>query len=163
ELEQMRKWPDTYFRHDSLEEINDPLYFHQFIAQAERHELQYLAEAEFSSMLASNYASPIDETLNRLGRDIVEMEQYMDFLRNRMLRQPLLCHRRIRLERSLGPWSLANLRCAAFVRSTAAQLELPNNTVTAFRGTNNRTISTSQPVVKAALACLAELWPATAS
>jgi methyltransferase-like protein len=163
ELEQMRQWPDTYFRHDSLEEINEPLYFHQFIARAERHELQYLAEAEFSSMLACNYASSIDETLNRLGRDIVEMEQYMDFLRNRMFRQTLLCHRKIRLERSLGPWSLANLHCAAFVRPTDGQLELESNKVTAFRGTNNRTISTSQPVVKAALTCLAELWPASTS
>ena len=78
ELEQMQHWQDTYFRHDSLAEINEPVYFHEFIERAEAHRLQYLAEAEFPSMLASNHAAPVAEALNRLGRDIIEMEQYMD-------------------------------------------------------------------------------------
>jgi tRNA1(Val) A37 N6-methylase TrmN6 len=113
ELEQMQKWHNSYFRHDSLGEINEPVYFHQFIEQAEPHGLQYLAEAEFPSMLASNFAGPVDQTLNRLGRDIIELEQYMDFVRNRLFRQTLLCRRGLRLNRSLGPWSLHNLHVAA--------------------------------------------------
>ena len=159
ELENMQYWQDTYFRHDSLEEINDPVYFHQFIEQAERYGLQYLAEAEFPTMLASNYAAPIDETLNRLGRNIIEMEQYMDFLRNRMFRQTLLCHKGVRLNRSLGPRSLADFHCAASVRPTNAEPELASNKVETFRGPKDMTVSSSQPVVKAALVCLTESWP----
>ena len=34
-------------------------------------------------MLASNYAAPVAEALNRFGRDIIEMEQYMDFVLSR--------------------------------------------------------------------------------
>jgi methyltransferase-like protein/2-polyprenyl-3-methyl-5-hydroxy-6-metoxy-1,4-benzoquinol methylase len=159
ELEQMRRWRDTYFRHDSLAEINEPLYFHQFMERAERHGLQYLAEAEFPSMLASNYAAPIGETLNRLGRGIIEMEQYMDFLRNRMFRQTLLCHRSIKLNRALGPWSLAGLHVAACLQPANAELNFAADIVEMFRGHNGLNLSTSEPIVKAAFVCLTENWP----
>jgi methyltransferase-like protein/2-polyprenyl-3-methyl-5-hydroxy-6-metoxy-1,4-benzoquinol methylase len=159
ELEQMRRWQDTYFRHDSLEEINEPVYFHEFIERAERHGLQYLAEAEFSSMLASNYAAPVDETLNRLGRDIIEMEQYMDFLRNRMFRQTLLCHRSTKLNRALGPWSVSALHVAASLRPARAELNFGANQVESFRSQGGLSLSSSQPIVKAALVCLNERWP----
>jgi methyltransferase-like protein/2-polyprenyl-3-methyl-5-hydroxy-6-metoxy-1,4-benzoquinol methylase len=161
ELEHMQRWQDTYFRHDSLAEINEPIYFHQFIEQAERHGLQYLAEAEFSSMLASNYAAPVDETLNRLGRNIIEMEQYMDFLRNRMFRQTLLCHEEVKLNRSLGPWSLTGFHCASCCRPQLASLDLHSDKVEKFQGPKGLTISVSQPIVKAALVLLAESWPQT--
>lgn len=161
ELENMQHWKDTYFRHDSLEEINEPVYFHQFIEHAERHGMQYLAEAEFTSMLASNYTSGIDDTLNRLGRDIIEMEQYMDFLRNRMFRQTLLCHERIKLSRSLGPWSVKGFHVGASLRPVNAALDFTSHQVETFHGPRDLTISSSQPVVKAGLICLAELWPET--
>ena len=116
ELEQMQNWQDAYFWHDSLADINEPIYFHEFIKRAETHGLQYLAEAQFPSMLASNYAGPISDALNQLGRDIIEMEQYMDFVRNRMFRQTLLCHREVKLNRALGPWTATGFRIASSLR-----------------------------------------------
>jgi methyltransferase-like protein/2-polyprenyl-3-methyl-5-hydroxy-6-metoxy-1,4-benzoquinol methylase len=161
ELDQMQRWQDTYFRHDSLGEINEPLYFYQFMERAEQQGLQYLAEAEFQTMLASNYAAPVDGTLNRLGRNILEMEQYMDFLRNRMFRQTLLCHKEVKLNRSLGPWSLAGFHCASCVRPQVASLDLHSDKVEKLQGPKDLTISVSQPIVKAALVLLAESWPQT--
>jgi methyltransferase-like protein/2-polyprenyl-3-methyl-5-hydroxy-6-metoxy-1,4-benzoquinol methylase len=160
ELEQMQHWQDTYFRHDSLAEINEPVYFHQFIEQAGKQGLSYLGEAEFPSMLASNYGSATDETLNRLGRDIIEMEQYMDFLRNRMFRQTLLCHKQAKLNRSLGPWTIAGFQIAASIRPVNPAADLASNQAEAFRGPKEMTLSSDQPMVKAALVCLAEVWPA---
>ena len=159
ELEHMQRWQDTYFRHDSLEEINEPVYFHQFVERAERHGLQYLAEAEFSWMLASNYAAPVDKTLNRLGRDIIEIEQYMDFLCNRMFRQTLLCRRSIKLNRSLGPRSLSGLHVAALLQPVAAEPEIHSTKAESFCGPKDLTLTSSQPIVKAALVLLAESWP----
>jgi methyltransferase-like protein/2-polyprenyl-3-methyl-5-hydroxy-6-metoxy-1,4-benzoquinol methylase len=159
ELEQMKGWQDTYFRHDSLEETNDPIYFHEFVERAEKHGLQYLAEAEFPTMLASNLAAPVDETLNRLGRNIIEMEQYMDFVRNRMFRQTLLCHREIKLSRSLGPWSLEHLYVAAPLRPGSSEVELASGKTEEFAGPNNLKLSSGQPLVKAAVLCLAQSWP----
>jgi methyltransferase-like protein/2-polyprenyl-3-methyl-5-hydroxy-6-metoxy-1,4-benzoquinol methylase len=159
ELDHMQRWQDTYFRHDSLAEFNEPLYFHQFMERAERHGLQYLAEAEFHTMLASNYAASVDETLNRLGRDIIEMEQYMDFLRNRMFRQTLLCRRSIKLNRALGSWSLAGLQVAASLQPANTKLNFSPGQVEMFGGQNGLNLSTSEPAVKAALVCLAEDCP----
>jgi methyltransferase-like protein/protein-L-isoaspartate O-methyltransferase len=160
ELEQMQHWQDTYFRHDSLAEINEPVYFHQFIEQAGKHGLNYLGEAEFPSMLASNYGSATDETLNRLGRDIIEMEQYMDFLRNRMFRQTLLCHKTAKLNRSLGPWTITGFQIAASIRPANREADLNSDQAQTFRGPKEMTLSSNQPIVKAALVCLANLWPA---
>jgi methyltransferase-like protein/2-polyprenyl-3-methyl-5-hydroxy-6-metoxy-1,4-benzoquinol methylase len=161
ELEQMQQWQDTYFRHDSLAEINEPVYFHEFIERAEAHGLQYLAEAEFPSMLASNYAAPVAEALNRLGRDIIEMEQYMDFVRNRMFRQTLLCHRQVKLNRALGPWTMTDFRLAGSLRSLDPDPNHGSDEVETFAGANDIQISISEPVVKAALVTLGEAWPAT--
>ena len=161
ELEQMQRWEDTYFRHDSLAEINEPVYFHEFVEQAEAHSLQYLAEAEFPSMLASNHAAPVAEALNRLGRDIIETEQYMDFVRNRMFRQTLLCHREVKLNRALGPWTLTDFRIGGSLRRLDPDPNRGSDEVETFTGANDLRISSSEPIVKAALLTLGEVWPAT--
>ena len=161
ELEQMERWQDNYFRHDSLEEINEPLYFHQFMERAEGHGLQYLAEAEFPSMLTSNFEAPMAEALERLGRDIIEMEQYTDFVRNRMFRQTLLCHRKVKLNRALGPWTAIDFRIAASLRPLDSESDPHLNGAQIFAGINDSRISIAEAVVKNALVVLGESWPAT--
>ena len=163
ELEQMERWQDTYLRHDSLAEINEPVYFHQFVEQAERHGLQYLAEAEFASMLANNYPPAISETLDRLARNIIELEQYMDFVRNRLFRQTLLCRREIKLNRSLGPWSPAPFHIASSLKSANPKPDLGGTQAEAFHSNTHLTLSTTQPVVKAGLTLLRRQWPLSIS
>ena len=161
ELEQMERWQDNYFRHDSLEEINEPVYFHEFIERAEAQGLQFLAEAEFPSMVTSNFAAPMAEALERLGRDIIEMEQYTDFVRNRMFRQTLLCHRKVKLNRALGPWTPIDFRIAASLRPSGSGSDLHGNGPQTFVGINDSQISIAEAVVKDALMILGDLWPAT--
>jgi methyltransferase-like protein/2-polyprenyl-3-methyl-5-hydroxy-6-metoxy-1,4-benzoquinol methylase len=163
EMEQMRHWHDTYFRHDSLGEINEPVYFHEFMERVEPYGLQYLAEAELPSMLANNYPEPVRETLERLGRDIIELEQYMDFVRNRMFRQTLLCRSGIQLSRSLGPWSLTPFHIAGLLRPSNPGMDLLSDQEEVFLGRGSLTVSTSDPVTKAAFHCLREAWPASIS
>jgi SAM-dependent methyltransferase len=40
ELDVIRNAPDTYLFHDHLEEVNEPVYFHQFAEAAQRHGMQ---------------------------------------------------------------------------------------------------------------------------
>jgi methyltransferase-like protein len=159
ELEQMKTWQDTYFRHDSLEEINEPIYFHQFVRRAERHGLQYLAEAELPTMLPGNYGAPVSETLNRLGRDIIELEQYLDFVRNRLFRQTLLCRRSVRLNRALGPWSLQPFHLGSALRPARPAPDLATDEPEEFKGPHSMMATTNQPLAKAALMELADAWP----
>ena len=54
EAEELRKREDYYILHDHLEAVNEPLYFHQFMERAARHDLNYLGEADFVTMLGAS-------------------------------------------------------------------------------------------------------------
>jgi methyltransferase-like protein len=159
ELETLRRQPDYYILHEHLEDINEPLYFHQFIERAARHGLQYLAEADFSTMLASSFPAEVAETLARIGPDVVRQEQFMDFLRNRTFRQTLLVRSEMSPDRKVTPdrvkclgvsGSLAPKRPSPDIRSSAAEQ---------FQAANGGLLTTPHPVTKAAAVVLADRWP----
>ena len=103
EIENLLKHRDGSLFHDDLAEINDPVYFHEFAAHAARHGLQYLGEVEPHEMF-----DPIDslQSLHPPAADIVEREQYLDFLKARRFRRTLLCHEGIPLRREVDPAAL---------------------------------------------------------
>ncbi len=80
ELDLVKKSRNSYLFHKHLEEFNATIYFHNFIDRADKHRLQYLAEADFSTILSSGFPRDVPETLNRISPDIICTEQYMDFL-----------------------------------------------------------------------------------
>ena len=52
--------------------------------------LRFLGEADFVVMLPSSFSQEAQQTLRNIAPEQVQLEQYMDFLRNRMFRQSLL-------------------------------------------------------------------------
>ena len=92
--------PDTYLFHEYLEEVNQPLYFHQFAERAAAHGLQYIWES-VQGDLAGYLRGEAKETLDRLSTDVIRREQNIDFLINRRFRRSLLCHDDVALDRSL--------------------------------------------------------------
>ncbi|MEW5958932.1 MAG: class I SAM-dependent methyltransferase, partial [Chloroflexota bacterium] len=154
--------PDAYLLHDLLEEVNQPVYFYQFMEYAARHGLQFLAEADFSTMMTSHFLPvQIAQPLRELAQTGLEMEQYMDFLRNRAFRQTLLCHQEAILDRELKPERLANLYVASPAKPEADQPDLHSTAPEKFVGLNGVSLTVSQPVSKAALFYLARQWPQT--
>jgi protein-L-isoaspartate O-methyltransferase len=88
ELRAIAERNDSQLFHDDLAVPNDPVYFRAFAAQAARHGLAYLAEAELHSMSGAGVTADARQflsTLDPLGR-----EQYLDFVRLRRFRQSLL-------------------------------------------------------------------------
>jgi methyltransferase-like protein/2-polyprenyl-3-methyl-5-hydroxy-6-metoxy-1,4-benzoquinol methylase len=150
---------DAYLFHDHLEENNAPVYFHQFAAAAQRHGLQYLAEADFSSMLLSNFPPHVAETLRRIGPDIVRLEQYMDFVRSRMFRQTLLVHQGVPIERKLRAQVLAGFHLASLAQPVNGLVALAQDVNATFRAPQGATLTTGSAVTKAAMLLLAERWP----
>ncbi|MDZ4780732.1 MAG: class I SAM-dependent methyltransferase [Planctomycetia bacterium] len=94
--------------HDDLEADSEPVYFHQFAAHADRHGLQYLGEAEFPAMRGAGIEP---EALERIGAgdDLLEFEQYLDFLYGRSFRATLLCRKDVPLDRALRPERIVDL------------------------------------------------------
>ena len=101
ELQIFQRTPDSYVCHEHLEEVNEPLYFHQFAERAAAKGLQYLGEADLCAMAPANFPPEVQEVLRMLAADVIHLEQYMDFLRNRTFRQTLLCHEDLRFSRRL--------------------------------------------------------------
>ena len=86
---------DTLY-HDDMAPINDPVWFREFAAHAQRHGLQYLGEADSSSTFDCGAAGAS-------AAEAIEREQYVDFLQLRAFRQTLICRAEATLDRAIGP------------------------------------------------------------
>lgn len=159
ELKGMSESGNAFLLHDELEEVNEPIYFNKFMDRASQHGLQYLGEAEFRTMLGSNFEPGVMEHLNQMSSSVIDLEQYMDYFRNRTFRQTLLCHRSGTVSRSLRPEALRSFHVASNAQPVEADLDMRADTVVQFRGIDGATLSTDHPVSKAAMLCLAEHWP----
>ncbi|QDU41259.1 tRNA (guanine-N(7)-)-methyltransferase [Maioricimonas rarisocia] len=159
ELESMQNWADSYIYHESLETHNEPLYFHQFVERAGRSQLRFLGEANFGTMLANDFPDSVAETLGEIGRDIVEMEQYMDFVRNRLFRQTLLCHEDVSLDRRLNSDFVADMYVRSFLRPMSADIDLHSGEAMQFQSSSGVVATAHSPLQKAAFWALATAFP----
>jgi SAM-dependent methyltransferase len=116
EVQYMAGKPETYILHDYLEPSNHPIYFHDFAVQCDKHGLQYLGDSLQNGTAAEQNWPAFKAWFDAAGDDIVKLEQYADFVRNRMFRRSIVCRREVRLDRKgLGKraesmWAVAFLR-----------------------------------------------------
>lgn len=152
----LNRHSDNYLFHEHLEEVNAPLYFHEFIERATAAGLQYLADTDFGSMVADR----LDEQTAAILRDVslLQQEQYMDFLRNRMFRASVLCHAGIRLDRNVKVSRLAACHVALDDRLELVDPPL-GNTEPLEVAMHGEQIATTAPLTKAALVALNSRWP----
>lgn len=158
EFDMLREQDDWYLTHDHLETNNLPVLFHQFMERAEAHGLQYLGESDLRSMSISNFSKGIETVLRDVSEDLIELEQYMDFVRNRTFRQTLLCRREVALDRGLGPERIQSLSVASGAQPEGGKARLSSNEQVTFRGPIS-VLKTSEPLVKSAMVELAHAWP----
>jgi len=164
-LDGSSKRHSTLVLHDEMAEINEPCYFYQFAEQITQHGLQYLGEADLSSMKGrlvegSEIPPPVADGLRRLAGDIVELEQAVDFLHNRMFRRTLLCHREVELSPRISLEAVRDFYVTSRARPASAEPDLYSVSVVKFQSGEGTAISTDHPASKAALNYLAEQWPA---
>src|SRR5262249_35896705 len=142
ESEYIRQRPDSYLLHDHLEEVNDPVYFHEFVRHAAAKGLRFVSEVQSNIVALEGLPSPVADGLRRLASDDVELEQFLDFLINRRFRQSVLCHAALMPRRHAQPEDLAKLEVAA----PRSDRRLP----VAMR---------NERLLRGALAHLAAAWP----
>ena len=71
---------DHYLIHEFMEDVNQPMYFYEFMEEARAKGLQYLGEAWFHTRL-DNLPERIRETVENISASLIHQEQYLDFLR----------------------------------------------------------------------------------
>ena len=108
ELERFSARDPSFLFHDDLAAVNEPCWFHEFVAHAEEHRLQFLSEAE---LVATSYFG-IAPTARRVleGLEPLAREQYLDFAKCRRFRQTLLCRAEVAVDRRLEPSKIAGFR-----------------------------------------------------
>ncbi len=113
-------------------------------------------------MVPANYPPEIEEVLQRLSNDIIHIEQYMDFLRNRTFRQSLLGHADLKPEYGINPVRLQGLHIASALRPLSPKPDLATTAAEKFQTPfQPNTVTVSEPLAKHALIVLAETWPRT--
>ena len=167
ELETLRTQADHYLYHEHLEEVNAPLYFYQFASRAKTHGLKYLGESRVGTMVTGNFGPEIEKTLRMLATDQIQAEQYMDFLRNRMFRETLICLERVQPNWAVNPEALRVLHVASAAKPVDAagqplQVATVNNEDNiSYKSPNGMSMATTRPLLKATMQVLGNNYPAT--
>jgi cyclopropane fatty-acyl-phospholipid synthase-like methyltransferase len=156
EAEQIKARPDAQIFHEHLAKVNHPVYFHQFIAQADQFDLQYVADEQFSHMPSQFLPKKAHEAVVNL--DIIKQEQYLDFLLNRSFRRTLLCHVPQALQREPHADTMSGFYVALAMPIEAAKINLDSDDPIRFK-IGELALSNVEPIVKAATRCLASSWP----
>ena len=159
EAELLSKCGDHYLMHEHLEENNKQYYFSEFMAEAEKHDLQYLSDCALSTMYLDNMPKRAAEKLAGIG-SLVRAEQYMDFINNRRFRRTLLCHKGVKLNRGIDKsivkeFAMSMRLC---VEKPLAEVSIETSELMHFYLDKKKedSVSTTSPAMKAILYTLAE-------
>jgi len=160
EADLLRKQADSYLYHDHLSDTNEPVYFHDFAEQAREKGLIYLSDAQFSTMMTMHMPGGARSFLDGIG-DLVKVEQYMDFVRNRAFRSSLLVHAAAPVRRNLDWNDMVGFHYGCrgtFVTDGPLGDRTVEGKITLL---NETSMTTKEPIMKAALTLLIAAWPDT--
>jgi methyltransferase-like protein/trans-aconitate methyltransferase len=161
QYERTLKYADEAFFHDDLSEVNQSFYFYEFMADAERHGLQFVGEANSNELRPGKFAPEVMRKMDELkGAKEVVREQYKDFIRGSGFRQTLLCHKEIELAPDLLVERVPKLYASC---DAAPQENSGGSEATVFRRPEGSELETTHPLIGAALKFLWSRWPATIS
>src|SRR5512146_477442 len=111
-------------------------------------------------MVSSNFSPEVAATLNELGaHDIVQMEQYMDYVRCRYFRKSLICHSGVRLNRIINASVVRGMLLASDADPTPGDAPLERDASVVFRTPAGGSITCRSPFTKIALRILRREWP----
>ncbi|MCB9689612.1 MAG: methyltransferase regulatory domain-containing protein [Alphaproteobacteria bacterium] len=153
EAKLVARQPDFWVFHDLLAEENRPFLLSEFVTNAATHGLAYLGDADLASMMADRMPPEVRETLEPLMADVVQAEQYQDFLICRNFRRSLLVRPEPPLTDGVSVTTLHTMcirgRLALDPSSTPEQ--------DVFKTRTDDTLEVKHPLVRAALRELTRL------
>jgi SAM-dependent methyltransferase len=162
EVAKLREETDAYLFHEFLEDDNQPLYFRAFAARAAAADLQYLAEAQ-AGPLPTRLAGRLAGALERIAPDLIEREEYEDFLIGRSFRRTLLCHAGVPLGRPPDPRTVTRLHLVTRLKPKQPVGATPAGGAEEFVTAKGVSMSTDNPFLRAALHHLFGAWPRSIS
>ena len=156
---------DSYLLHDELETFNAPCYFYEMLQRTGAHGLAFMAEARPETMFPGNHGPRVAEYLSEKCSGVqVLVEQYLDFVVNRMFRESLLVHgeRAPHISYQLDGGRYRDLHFAAWVPPVDGRTRMDNSRQE-YEESDGSKLFTNDPGIKAALDALSARWPWTLS
>lgn len=156
-FKELQSAPAHYLFHEYLEQENQAFYFHEVISRLESAGLAYVADSQFALMTTVDLPQDTQNLLEGLSNR-AKLEQYLDFIRNRKLRESIICRHPKKIVYPALKSDLSNFYLSAeFV--SEEELGLEKDKVTAFRTSQGGEIKTNNPLTVEALRILHNSWP----
>ena len=160
EIAEILDRPPNVLFHDELSADWDPVFFHEFMAHAQKRRLQFLAEADYSDMAEAKLRPDVVAGLTALSAgDRLAREQYRDFVVCRKFRRTLLCHREVPLETKVEAGRVRKLFATSTAREAPVSAEEKAAGIHAFCGQSGAHMKTAHPLVVALITRLMEAAP----
>jgi methyltransferase-like protein len=157
ELRGLQPRHESYLYHEYLVDENTPVRFGEFMAAAERHGLQYLCESDLHTMFADGLPAAAQALIDEAGT-LVDQEQTMDLLTDRLFRQTLLCRAGLELRRELDLDRFAELAWFSDLRAVD-ETDLKESRDQVFATPEGGRCVAQHPLTRAALLELADVHP----
>jgi methyltransferase-like protein/SAM-dependent methyltransferase len=149
---------DWYVCHDFLEEVNQPLYYHQFLERIAAAGLKAVADAVFSKNACAAPA-PLKAALGRVSDDPERRDGYVDLLLGRRFRRTLLCHQAVALLPEPSEAAVEGLQAAMSVPPGSVPPEVSAGRRETFAAQGDQVVTLDDPVLQAAVRVLGEQYP----
>lgn len=149
----------SYLLHEYLAAENNAFLFSEFLADAERHGLQYVCETDLHTLFDTTLSPPAQAALADID-DPLQHEQWMDFVRMRAFRKSLLCRADLPLEREIDIDVFTTFFFSASLR-LQGEANLSNTQAAIFLTPDGSELKVSHPLSKAALLYLQAVHPYT--
>jgi methyltransferase-like protein len=159
EVDHLRDASASYLFHEYLEEHNEPVLFTEFMRRAQQQGLRYVCDSDLYTMFPSSLGEKAEKLLNRFD-DLIEQEQYMDFLRARPFRRSILCRADCALERDLDLGVLRRYHVAAHLAPRETP-EFGGVRAQSYLSASGKSYDVAHPLTKLALQRLAAAYPST--
>lgn len=159
ELEVSLERPVENIYHDELSYVNQPFYFTEFNSHIEKHGLKFIAESEPVASFDHRFPQFTRDALDKLWHDPIRREQYIDFIKCKRFRSPLVC----RADNDPSYRGITDHIDHLFVAGETKPIEagsvLDDDSSVKFSGSHGTEFDLNNPFAKTALAYIGSRWP----
>ena len=146
--------------HDELGEVFQPFYLHEFVGDARRHGLEFLADSEGSWWREELFPSSRGKAvIDLVGSDPIRVHQYLDYLTTRLFRQSILCRAERTVDREVDYRRIRKLWIAGAATAADANPDLTSAAAVRFELADGAAIALDHPALKQALFQIGQAWP----
>jgi methyltransferase-like protein len=150
---------DEYIYHEHLAENCEPFYFRDFMGRARGAGLSFLGEADLTSFSTLRCAAAIRCVLPIPVEDVIEREQYIDFVSNRTFRESLLLKGTRTPALDIPSHVMWPLHIASSLKPVEPSIDVKSSVEATFVSRTGEAFSTPSPLLKATLMELGRHWP----